>query len=80
MPAAVASTYSIQAPAGTPKDIVEKLNAKIVEQAQTDEMKAKMAAINVVVPTQTTEEMRAYLAEDIKRYADVIKSANIKLD
>ena len=52
------------APAGTPKDIVGKLNAKMVEIAKSDEMIAKMRAINVIVPPQTPEEIRAYLAED----------------
>ena len=49
--------FSICAPAGTPKDIVGKLNAKMVEIAKTDEMNAKMRAINVVVPLQTPDEM-----------------------
>ena len=37
----------ICAPAGTPKDIVQKFNAKLVEIAKSDEMIAKMRAINV---------------------------------
>jgi tripartite-type tricarboxylate transporter receptor subunit TctC len=72
--------YLICAPAGTPKDIVQKFNAKLAELAKTDEMIAKMRAINVVVPTQTPEEIRAYLVEDSKRNAELIKAANIKLE
>lgn len=72
--------YSIQAPAGTPDDIIKKFNAKIVEIARGDEMKAKMAAINVVVPIQTPEEMAKFLADDSKANAEVIKAANIKLE
>ena len=72
--------YSILAPAGTPKEIVQKLHDKIVEIAKSDEMKAKMSAINVIVPVQTPDEIRTYLAEDIKRNGDVIKTANIKLE
>ena len=70
----------VWAPAGTPKDIVGKLNAKMVEIAKNDEMIAKMRAINVVVPPQTPEEIRAYMAADSKRNADLIKAANIKLE
>ena len=44
------------------------------------EMIAKLRAINVVAPPQTPEEIRAYLAEDSKRNADLIKAANIKLE
>jgi tripartite-type tricarboxylate transporter receptor subunit TctC len=72
--------FSIYAPAGTPKDIVAKLNAKVVEIARTDEMKARMRSINVVVPIQTPEEMAKYLIEDTARNAEVIKVANIKLE
>ena len=74
------SGISIFAPAGTPKEIIAKLNAKIVEIAKTDEMKAKMRAINVVVPMQTPEEMAKHLVEDTKPNAEVIKAANIKID
>jgi tripartite-type tricarboxylate transporter receptor subunit TctC len=72
--------YLIAAPAGTPKDIVQKLNAKLVELAKIDEMVAKMRAINVVVPPQTPAEISAYIVEDSKRNADLIKAANIKLE
>ena len=72
--------YSIQAPTGTPADIIQKFNAKIVEIAKSDEMKAKMAAINVIVPIQTPEEMAKFLVDDSKANAEVIKAANIKLE
>jgi tripartite-type tricarboxylate transporter receptor subunit TctC len=72
--------YLICAPAGTPKDIVQKFNAKLVELAKTDEMIAKFRAINVIVPPQTPEEIRAYLVEDSRRNVELIKAANIKLE
>jgi tripartite-type tricarboxylate transporter receptor subunit TctC len=72
--------YSIFAPAGTSKDIVAKLNAKITEIAKTDEMIARMRGINVIVPPQTPAEMAKYLVEDTTRNAEVIKAADIKLE
>ena len=42
---------------GTPKDIIEKFNAKIVEIAKTDDMKKRMREISVNVPPQTPAEM-----------------------
>jgi tripartite-type tricarboxylate transporter receptor subunit TctC len=72
--------YSIFAPVGTPVDIVTKLNAKVVEVAGTDDMKARMRGINVQVPLQTPAEMSAYLTADIGRNAEVIKAASIKLE
>ena len=72
--------FSVWAPAGTPRDIVDKLNAKIVEIAKSDDMKARMASINVVVPIQSPEEIAKRLEEDTRSNAEVIKAANIKLE
>jgi tripartite-type tricarboxylate transporter receptor subunit TctC len=72
--------FSIFAPAGTPKGIVTKLNAKMLEIARTDDMKAKMRAVNAFVPLQTPEEMAKDLEVDIKANAELIKAANIKID
>ena len=46
----------------------------------SEEMMARMRAINVVVPIQTPEEMTKHLIEDTGRNAEVIKAANIKLE
>jgi tripartite-type tricarboxylate transporter receptor subunit TctC len=72
--------YSLWAPTGTSADITNKLHAKIIEIAATDEMTARMRGINVVVPQQSPEDMAKYLVEDSKRNAELIKAANIKLD
>ena len=72
--------FSIWAPVGTPKDIIAKLNARMIEIAKTDDMKAKMRSINVIVPLQSPEEMSKRLEEDTKLNSEVIKAANIKLE
>ena len=72
--------FSIQAPAGTPQDIIAKFNAKVVEIAATDEMKRKMREISVNVPLQKPVEMAAFLTADIAANGEVIKAANVKLE
>ena len=72
--------FSIYAPAGTPKDIITKLNAKMIEIAKTDDMIAKMRAVNAFVPLQSPEDMAKHLVEDIKANAELIKAASIKID
>ena len=72
--------FSIYAPGGTPKDIIAKLNAKMIEIAKTEDMKAKMRAVNAFVPLQTPEDMAKQLVEDIKVNAELIRLANIKID
>jgi tripartite-type tricarboxylate transporter receptor subunit TctC len=72
--------FAMFAPAGTPKDIIGKLNAKMVEIAKTDDMKAKMRAIGVSIPRQTPEQLGQHLVDDIKANLEVIKAANIKVN
>jgi tripartite-type tricarboxylate transporter receptor subunit TctC len=76
----VPSWYSIWAPAGTPREIIDKLNAKMVEIAKTPEMKARLLAINVAFTPQTPDEMGRHLAEDTKRVAELIRLTNLKLE
>ena len=53
----VPSWYSIQAPAGTPADIVQKFNAKVGEIGKTEDMQATMRKLSVDLPFQTPEQM-----------------------
>ena len=72
--------YSIQAPAGTAQPIIDKLNAKCVEIAKTDDMQKRMRDISVVVPPQAPNEMAEFLKRDMAANAEVCKAANIKLE
>jgi len=72
--------YSVQAPAGTPKEIIAKFNAKVVEISRTPEMIKRMQEINVVVPAQAPEQMLAYALEDTDANGKLIKEAKITLD
>jgi tripartite-type tricarboxylate transporter receptor subunit TctC len=68
----------IMAPAGTPKAIVDKLNAeisKVVTRPATKEAWAKQGAIPLVM---TPAEFEAYLRADIDKWAGVIQKAGIK--
>ncbi|HJU33242.1 MAG TPA: tripartite tricarboxylate transporter substrate binding protein [Hyphomicrobiaceae bacterium] len=76
----VPSWYSIWAPAGTPREIIAKLNTKMVEIARNEDMVAKLHALNVALPVQTPEEMGQHLADDTRRCAELIRLANVKLE
>ncbi len=72
--------YSLQAPIGTPKDIITKLNTKIVEIAKTDDMIRRMREINIALPTQTPDELAAFRDRDAEVNAKLAKDANVRLD
>ena len=70
----------VMAPKGTPKPIVDKLNeaiSQIVAQGDVKQAWSKQGAVPLLMnPAQFDK----YLNEDIAKWANVIKSANIKLD
>jgi tripartite-type tricarboxylate transporter receptor subunit TctC len=72
--------YSTLVPAGTPKEIVTKLNAKIVEIANTDDMKKRMRDVSVDVPLQSPDQIAAFWKSDFDTNAELIKVAKIKLE
>ncbi|MDQ8732769.1 tripartite tricarboxylate transporter substrate binding protein [Bradyrhizobium sp. LHD-71] len=76
----VPSWYSIQAPAGTPTDIIQAFNTKVIEIGKTADMQATMTKLSVDLPFQTPAQMVEFLKNDIKANQEVIKAANIKLE
>jgi tripartite-type tricarboxylate transporter receptor subunit TctC len=72
--------YSMWGPAGTPKDIVQKINARVAEIAGSDDMKARMRSIGAAIVVQTPEQVAQHLLDDTKSNAELIKAANIKLE
>ncbi len=76
----VPSWYAVWAPAGTPADIVEKLNAKMVEIGNSADMKERLLKLNVAIQPQTPPEIAKHLDEDIKRIAELIQLTGIKAE
>ena len=70
--------YGLLAPAKTPKEIIEKLNAE-VERALKDPKLIRELASEGAEPSPTTPEAFArYLREDQERWKKVVKTAGIK--
>ncbi|HEX4892132.1 MAG TPA: tripartite tricarboxylate transporter substrate binding protein [Hyphomicrobiaceae bacterium] len=72
--------FGLYAPPGTPKDIVEKLNAKINEISATPEMKETMQKASAVPVVQNLADLQKHFDDDYKYIGDLIKSANIKIE
>ena len=64
----------------TEKEIVTKLNAKIVELAKNDDFKKKLWTVNAIVPVQTPEEMREFIETEIKANLELIKAAKVSIE
>ena len=71
---------ALLAPAGTPREIVVKLNSEIAKlMAQPDVVKALTDA-GVEVAPSSPEAMSAYLLKELERWGKVVKETGIKLE
>jgi len=77
---AAAGWYGICATAGTPDDIVEKLNAAISASVNDPGMKAKLLNLGVEPVTMSVKEFKKYVADEIAKYAKVITATGMKAD
>ena len=68
------------APAGTPKAIVDQLNAALKKALAQPEIIKRMKDLGASPIGDTPEEFRAFLVKDSERWARVIKASGIKAD
>ncbi len=68
------------APKGTPKPVIDKLNAEIVHHLSEPEVKAKFDQTGNFAVTDTPEEFAAFIRKEAARWEKALKEANIKFD
>jgi tripartite-type tricarboxylate transporter receptor subunit TctC len=68
------------APAGTPREIAEKLNAEVVRVVRLPDVREKLDGMGVEPVGNTSEQMAAWIRREIARYGPVVKAANIQAD
>jgi tripartite-type tricarboxylate transporter receptor subunit TctC len=71
--------FGIFAPAGTPRDIVYRLNAEWTASAKTPQTIDMMNKVGLEPLTSTPEEYAKFFKAEIVRWAKVIKDANLSL-
>ncbi len=76
----VESWYGLFAPAGTPADVISKLNAAAKQSTQTVEFRRKLEPEGLVVSTGTPQELDAYVKREEARWRKIVKENNIKPD
>jgi tripartite-type tricarboxylate transporter receptor subunit TctC len=76
----VATWFGIFAPAGTPPDIVAKLNGEVVRILHTAEMKERLALLGAEPIGNKPDEFAAFVKAEIPKYAKVIQASGAKAD
>lgn len=72
--------YGVLAPAGTPRDIVAKLNAAISAAIKGQEVRDRLATEAAEPVGNSPEEFHAYIKQEIARWAPVIKASGARPD
>ena len=75
--------YGLWAPKGTPKEIVDKLNASTREALADAGVRKRLSELGQIIPPpaqQTPEALAAHQKAEIDKWWPVIKAANIKIE
>jgi len=72
--------YGVVAPAGTPKDIVAKLNAEMVRIANLPDIRQRLIEMGSPPVAGTPDQFGALIKSEIPKWAKVVKQANVSLD
>jgi len=70
--------YSVVAPAGTPADVVQKLNQEIVQRLPAADVKQRLANEGIELQTSTPGELGKLNAEQFAKWLKVIQRAGIQ--
>jgi tripartite-type tricarboxylate transporter receptor subunit TctC len=70
----------VVAPAGTPPEIVGRINAAINEGLRSPGMKESLARFNVEPNIGSPGEFSRFLAEEARKWGNIVKATNIKIE
>jgi len=70
----------ILAPAGTPQPLIDRLSAELAKIMRDPAIKAKFADLGADAIGSTPAELAAYMEAERKKWAEVVKAANIRIE
>jgi tripartite-type tricarboxylate transporter receptor subunit TctC len=76
----VSTWMGVLVPAGTRKDIVEKLHAEIVKALETPDVKQRFSSQGLELAVTTPAEFAQLIKSETGKWAKVIKSANLRIN
>ena len=76
----VSVRFGIYAPAGTPRDVINRLNLELARALASPDLRERFAAAGIEPLTSTPERFASFVRSETVRYAKVIKDANITID
>jgi tripartite-type tricarboxylate transporter receptor subunit TctC len=77
---AIDTWWGLVAPAGTPRDVVGKLNSAFVAALQSPEAKSRFASLLAEPVWNTPEEFGSFMRAELAKYEKVVKLSGAKVD
>ena len=77
----ISGWFALFAPKGTPKPVIDKLNAAVVDALGNANVRARLADLGQEIPPpeqQTPEALAAFHKAEVEKWWPIIKAANIK--
>jgi tripartite-type tricarboxylate transporter receptor subunit TctC len=72
--------FGMLAPAGTPRDIINRVNAEITKAVKSPDVQQKLIDQGADPFTMTPQEFKKFFSAEIARWAKVVKAANVTID
>ncbi|MFN3988249.1 MAG: Bug family tripartite tricarboxylate transporter substrate binding protein [Rhodocyclaceae bacterium] len=73
----VEAWYGLYAPAGTPPEVIARLNAAAAKAANSESFLQRVQPEGLVISAGAPEELGQYVGREVERWAEIIKAANI---
>ena len=77
---AIDTWWGLVAPAGTPRDVVQKLNAAFVAALNSPEAKTRFAGLMAEPVPTTPEQFGEFMKAELAKYEKVVKASGAKVD
>jgi tripartite-type tricarboxylate transporter receptor subunit TctC len=74
------SWFGLLAPAGTPPDVVNRIQQEVAKSLATPALKERLAALGAIPSGNTPAQFAAHIDAEHKKWADVVKASGAKVD
>ena len=76
----IATVIGLQSPAGTPREVVVRLQSAVAKALRERDVAERMANLGMELMENGTEHYARFVREDLERYAAAVKAAGMKHD
>jgi tripartite-type tricarboxylate transporter receptor subunit TctC len=74
------SWYGLSAPAGTPKDAVNRLHAETMKVLKLPDVRDRLSNAGFEIVTSNPEQFAAFTKSEIQKWGKLVRAANLKVD